>query len=340
MPVTVVPVAELLRDLTQQALAEDRKRADHIPVSQALRWFSDGYREIVRRVQFLTSTYTADLQPSVQQPAPADILDRLIPDANALRIKSATGHWHPLNLRDWTYIREVYPDFTTLTSPGCSHDWGWDETTPGQLLVLPPPSSDITRGLCFDYIQDPGPLTRLYDDDAATCAVVNGSATVSFGFSIAGLVAAGDVFGVKASSDELPASWYKVASVATDLQHATLSEPWADVSNASALFTLSQVSLCEWTRPGLCLFAPVAYALYHYWLREDQARANDYLVAFYGGTAKPGTKLAYQVDGELTRIAKAAGDRNGVVYQDRNHAASYAGIRSRMSFTTRAPYRR
>jgi hypothetical protein len=331
MPVTVIPMAELLRDMVQQALGEDRKASDHIPVSLALRWFSDAYRELVRRVQFLTATYTTDLTTSVTQAAPADILDRLTLGEQALRVLSTAGRWHPLTLRDWDYYRRVSSHLTTLNTahPGDPVLWTWDETTPGQILVLPPSPAAVTQGFSLDYIQDPGPLTRLYDDDTALCAVVFGSATVTFAASVAGLVQAGDVFGVKADLQQLPDAWYKVLSVAGDGLTITLSEPWAASSNATALFTLSQVSPCEWKRPGLCTFAPVAYALFKYWEREDQARSINYRIAFYGGTVPQKKGLPLQVPGECQRVAQACSDRPGLKAQTTNTIQAYAGVRSR-----------
>ena len=190
MPVTVIPVAEQYQALIQQALGEDRKAADHIPLSMALRWFSDGYRELVRRIQFLTATYTTDLSTSVTQAAPADILDRLTQGALAMRVKNAQGGWAHLDLRDWDYVRKVYQDFVFTSATGSPQDWTWDERTPGQILVLPPSPAAVTQGFCLDYIQDPGSLTRLYDDDTALCAVVSGSTTVTFASSVAGRVLA------------------------------------------------------------------------------------------------------------------------------------------------------
>ena len=330
MPVTVIPVAELLRDMVQQALGEDRKASDHIPVSLALRWFSDAYRELVRRVQFLTATYTIDLSTSVTQAGPADLLDRLTVGERALRVKTPQGHWNHLTLRDWEYARKVYQDFVFAPPMGHPEDWTWDERTPGQILVLPPSPAAVAQGFCLDYIQDPGPLTRLYDDDTAACAVVSGSATVTFAASVAGLVQAGDVFGVKADATQLPSAWYKVASVAGNGLTITLSEPWADVSNAAALFTLSQVSLCEYKRPGLCTFAPVAYALFKYWEREDQARSINYRISFYGGMVPQKKGPPLQVPGELQRVAQASSDRPGMKRATTNTYAAYAGVRSRI----------
>lgn len=335
MPENVITVADLLRDLVQQALGEDRKTADHIPTSLALRWFSDAYREIVRKVQFLTACYIADLPIVPQVAGPVDILDRLISHDQAMNIESDAKHWRTLILRDWQYVRQTYPDLTFAQRTSYSPvDWTWDETTPGQILILPPNPTAVPGGLSLDYIQDPGSLTRLYDDDTATCTLANGLSTVLFSASVTGLAQKGDYFGSKATADDLPDSWYKIVSIALDGLSLTLAEPWGGASNASALFTLAQASLAEIKRPGLCLYAAVQYALWKYWTREDQTKAMNYQIAFWGGqipapkgSASKGQWMA--VDGELTRIAKAAGDRPGLTQRGVNTGRAYAGVRAR-----------
>ena len=341
MPVNVISAADLLRDLVQQALGEDRKAADHIPTSLALRWLSDSYREIVRRVQFLQGLFIADLTAgALSQPGPTDILDRLTIGEGALRVKDAQGIWRPLNLRDWKFSRDHY---LNLGSPltGEPIDWTFDEVNPGNISVMPPAPVTIASGLILDYVKDPGPLSRIYDDPLATCSVVNGSDIVTFGVSVTGRVLEGDVFGVKTDLDALPDIWYRVASVAADGLTITLSDVWADITQPAALFTLSQVSPCEWTRPGLCLYAPVQYALWKYWTREDQARAMNYQIAFWGGSVPQKKGPAMAVDGELQRIAKACGDRPGLDMLGKNITTAYAGNRARMSCFggNRSPYR-
>ena len=331
MPVPVITLADLLRDLTQQAVGDARKRADFLPQSLAFRWLSDGYRELVRRVQFLTNTYTANLTTSVDQAAPADILDRLTFGYEACRVTDSHGHEHPLKLRDWDYVRLGYPNLSFPHPHGFPHDWAWDEANPGQLLILPPSPWAISNGLSLDYIQDPGTLWRLYDDDVAQCAVVNGSPVVNLASAMPYPFQVGDVFGVKWNAQDLPDAWYKITQVNTTTQ-ITLSEPYAGASNATALFTMSQVSPCEWKRPALCAYSPVVYALFKFWERENQDRSINYRISFYGGTLQQkqgGKAQPVAVDGELARIAKACGDRPGLEEPGKNVVQAYAGNRAR-----------
>jgi hypothetical protein len=288
-------------------------------------------------VQFLTNTYVSNLTNNVVQAAPADILDRLTQGPQALQIQSLQGHWHPLSLRDWDYARRGYPALpqwlagTNLPVNHFPRDWTWDETTPGQILILPPSPSAVTGGFSLDYIQDPGTLWRLYDDDMALCAVFNGSPVVNLASAMPYPFVAGDVFGVKWNAQDLPNAWYKIAQVNSS-QQITLSEPYQDASAAAALFTMSQVSLCEWKRPNLCTNAPVAYALFKYWERENQDRSINYKINFYGGSIPQKGKQPLQIDGEIARVSKACADRSGLVPLERNVVQSYAGMRSRANF--------
>ena len=300
----VVTVADLIRDVVQRVLNEDAKAdANFLPSNLLLRWIGDAYQELARRTHCLTAQHTGNLLAQASHTAPSGILDRMIWHKDALRVKVGAD-WYPLKERDWAYVRGLYSDLDDLDGAEVPDSWAWDErsATPA-ILILPPPLTAVASGFILDYVLDPGPITRLYDDDTATASVTNGSATVTFAASIEGLLEVGDTFGVKSSATALPTRWYKVATV-TDTLHVELSETYAGVTNAAALFTLSQVSLIEWKRPGLVNYAPSEYVLARYW--QSRSEGDQWL------------RYRQAFDLEVARINKAISLRPGLAMQGAN----------------------
>ena len=311
--VNVVTAADLVRDIVQRVLNEDAKaNADFLPPTLLLRWIADAYVEITRRTKLLTATHKTDLLPQGSQPAPDDILDRMVWHDRALRVMDNSGNWTALKERDWTYISKFYPLFDYSPS-GNPVDWCWFEGKSTPTILIVPTPSGITAGLFnLDYIQDPGPINRLYDDDTATAGVVQGDATVTFASSISGLLLAGDVFGVKADKSSLPTKWYKIASVSNSL-HVELTEVYAEVTDGTALFTTSQVSPLEWARPNLVRYAPSEYVLMKYW----QGRAAD----------DTWSKYAQAFEGEIQRILMQMNYRPGLKLQGTDARKNYPAMR-------------
>lgn len=305
-----VTVAEIIRDVVQRALGDDAKSApSFLPSSLLLRWIAESYRLINARTKILHAEFTGTLEAVAD--GPTDIQDRLVTSAGALRIKPS-GAWVSMKERTWDYVRQLWPDLDGADTAEVPDSWAWDDRASGKLLILPPPQASVANGLKLDYVQDPGALERLYDPDTATCSITTGSATVTFGASIAGRVLAGDAFGVKADAESLPSSWIKVLSV-DNATTITLASVYEGVTDAAALFTLSQVSPIEYRRPGLVRFAPSEYVLAKYTEREEGPQAA---AGYYGA-----------FEAEIRRIAIEAGNRPGIVHQGLNARIAYPALR-------------
>lgn len=254
----------LLRQRTIARLqGEWAKSSDTFTPDQIDPFLSDAYREIQREAMLWKKVHSVSLTagPTVTSYArPTDMLDRLTPSMHAARFIDADGNTAHVDERTWSYMREKYGELDNPHQRYGPADWSWDEADPEKFVVMYPPLQAGTFKL--DYIVDPGDLSRVYDPDTAdaTVEVTNGSAAITFSGNITGLVAAGDAFGVKSGDDALPTIWYRIASIDSATE-ATLTENYAEATNAAAPFTCAEVSRLEYIRPALIRFAPVDYAL-------------------------------------------------------------------------------
>jgi hypothetical protein len=287
MSVSVISLALLRRDFAQRALGDDVKFAAFVPDSLLWRWLTDAYRELVKAIPELGAAVAAidTIAGQLQYDQPADILDRLTFRERHALIKDTTGSTRRVRQIDWDQVRENYGDLANVEGTRGTSHWAFDERENGKLLLLWPPATSISGGFILDYVRDPGTLSRLYDDDDATCAVTSGDATVTFAASISGRVAVGDVFGVKAAADELPADWYRIAEL-TDPTTIELTEVYGGVTGSAELFTLSQVPSLEYKRPGLAQYGAVEFALWKYWQREESAGAETFRGAWLSQIAR------------------------------------------------------
>lgn len=265
---------------------EFKKTSDSFDLLQIDEWLSEGYLEAQLRGHLvrdqMVTTATAD---QFIMNLPDDMLDLIVPK-DALAIKKSDGTWitYPdLKLIDYTTIRRKWPGLS-LSDFGTDRDprwWAIADTNldvasaeAGQMVMVPPIRNTVASGLSFNYYIHPGVLRGVMEseDEGFTAAVVESSNTVTFG-GVPSITPEVDwAFGVKSADTATPVKWYRVESYDPDTTPSTptidLVNVYAEASNPTAKFTLSDVSHLEWRRMGLLRFIAVDWAFYR-WAQDE-----------------------------------------------------------------------
>lgn len=255
-----IPLALLQRMVISRFRAEFAKESDLLSSEHINELISNAYVELVRDSWLLTASVTrATTATAFAFSMPDDVLDQLI---TRIRVRDSSGHFVSPGpeRRSWDFMRDHYGDFSNPSGLVGAADWAVNADNQEQLIVQNTPGIVHATGLAIDYVQNPGDLGDVYDQEAVTVAVTNGSTLVTFASTIAGLVLADMAFGVKAAADQLPRRWYRIASIGSTVT-ATLSEVYAGVTQGAATFVASPVSPLEYKRRGLVRYAPVEYAM-------------------------------------------------------------------------------
>jgi hypothetical protein len=305
-----IPLAILQRHLISRTRGMFTKSTDFLTTEQIDELISEAYVEIVRQTQCLTSSDSQTTSTSnPRYAAPADILDQLV---TRLAVKIRDNEFAYPDRRTWDFMRELYGDFSIPAGAQGPRDWSFAGDNQEQLIVMYPPESAVADGLIVDYVQNPGELTGVYDQSAITVAFTNGSPAITFSASIAGNVLADMAIGRKSAAAALPTKFYRLLSI-DGATTATLTENFAEVTDAAALFVASPVSPLEYKRPGLVRYAPIEYARARIIeLDEGSEAAMSAFEAF---------------ERELARIKRQSGAAPGLVFREPNALARFPAMR-------------
>lgn len=245
---------------------------------------SEAYVELNTNLGLLWDTDTQNLvagQVYYDRPGHA-LYNTLHPD-QPLQLNLGAGSMVYPTLRNWTYMRKRYGEFSEMT-PGTPVDFCLEEVTTraagldvGRYILAPPASVSVTDGWRLTYLRHPGRLDTIhFDTDGAgtTASVTSDGTTVTLSADPGG-IADHAAFGTRTSTSRLPTTWHRVQSKSGAT--LTLSDGYIGSTDATALYVLSDCSEMEWCSPGLIRPSDIA----NYVAMRYAEQTNEAMVATY-----------------------------------------------------------